>query len=83
MSNNDEITTREALDILGLAHPSSITHLVAEHKLKPSRRMPGKRGAYLFRRAHIERLRDERNTASGCSMNPIGAAAPSPVLEDQ
>ena len=66
MSNNDEITTREALDILGLAHPSSITHLVAEHKLKPSRRMPGKRGAYLFRRAHIERLRDER-AASGAA----------------
>ena len=63
---NDEITTREALDILGLAHPSSITHLVAEHKLKPSRRMPGKRGAYLFRRAHIERLRDER-AASGAA----------------
>lgn len=64
---NDEITTREALDILGLAHPSSITHLVAEHKLKPSRRMPGKRGAYLFRRAHIERLRDERDAASGAA----------------
>ena len=88
---NDEITTREALDILGLAHPSSITHLVAEHKLKPSRRMPGKRGAYLFRRAHIERLRDERNAASGAAMTVacaevtryLGAAAPSPVLEDQ
>ena len=81
---NDEITTREALDILGLAHPSSITHLVAEHKLKPSRRMPGKRGAYLFRRAHIERLRDERDAASGAEETRyLGAAAPSPVLEDQ
>ena len=64
---NDEITTREALDILGLAHPSSITHLVAEHKLKDSRRMHGKCGAYLFSCANIERLRDERNSASGAA----------------
>jgi len=84
MSNNDEITTREALDILGLAHPSSITHLVAEHKLKPSRRMPGKRGAYLFRRAHIERLRDERDAASGAAWPATSVQPqPSPVLEDQ
>ena len=67
MSHSDEITTREALDILGFASPASVTRLVAEHKLKPSRKLPGATGAYLFRRAHIERLRDERNTASGAA----------------
>ena len=81
--NDDEITTREALDILGLAHPSSITHLVAEHKLKPSRRMPGKRGAYLFRRAHIERLRDERDASGAAWPATSVQPQPSPVLEDQ
>lgn len=59
MSNN-EITTREALDILGFAHPSSITRLVAERKLKPSRKLPGATGAYLFRRLDIERLAAKR-----------------------
>lgn len=56
----DEITTREALTILGMADPSSISRFVAERKLKPSRKLPGKTGAYLFRRRDIEALATER-----------------------
>lgn len=57
---SDEITTREALSILGFAHPSSVTRLVAEGKLKPARKLPGKSGAYLFHRRDIDRLAEKR-----------------------
>lgn len=60
---NDEITTREALVILNLAHPSSLTRFVAEGKLTPSRKLPGKSGAYLFRRRDIERFAKQRSAS--------------------
>mgnify|MGYP002136998112 CR=1 FL=1 len=60
--STDEITTREALSILGLADPSSVTRLVAESKLTPSRKLPGKTGAYLFLRSDIEALAATRQT---------------------
>lgn len=60
----DEITTREALEILHLAHPASITRdLVETGKLKPSRKLPGRSGAYLFWRHDIELLAAERASA--------------------
>ena len=64
---DDQITTREALDILGYAHPSTITRFVAEGKLTPARKMPGKRGAYLFHRADINRLNDTLIAARAAS----------------
>lgn len=57
---NDEVTTGEALDILGLSHPSSVTRLVAEGKLAYSRRI-GRN--YLFRRGDVVDLRDQRAAA--------------------
>lgn len=54
----DEITTREALVILGYTEPSTIARYVGYGKLKPSRKLPGKSGAYLFWRHDVERLRD-------------------------
>ena len=56
----DEIASREALDILGYTHVSTIARYVAEGKLTPSRRLPGKTGAYLFWRADVERLREHQ-----------------------
>lgn len=56
----DEVTTKEALKILGLAHPSSVTRMVAEGKLTPSRRLPL---GYLFHRSDIETIRDQRAAA--------------------
>lgn len=52
----DEITSREALELLGLAHPSTISRYVALGKLTPSRKLPGRTGAYLFRRSDVEAL---------------------------
>lgn len=60
MAPTDEITTREALVILRLREPSTISRYVADGKLTPSRKLPGKTGAYMFWRADIERLRDIR-----------------------
>jgi hypothetical protein len=54
-----EITTREALEILNLTDPSTIAKYVKRGKLKPSRKLPGRTGAYLFHRSDVEQLRDE------------------------
>lgn len=56
----DEVTTKEALKILGFAHPSSVTRMVAEGKLTPSRRLSL---GYLFLRSDIEAIRDQRDAA--------------------
>lgn len=63
----DEITTTEALEILGFAHPSSVTRLVAERKLKPSRKLPGKTGAFLFHRRDIEAFAAQRCAQAGAA----------------
>lgn len=59
----DLVTTAEALTILGLASPASITHFVAEGKLTPVRKMPGKNGAFIFARHDIEALALARGAA--------------------
>lgn len=60
----DEITTREALQILGYSEPSTISRYVKLGKLKPSRKLPGRTGSFLFWRADVERLAAERKAAS-------------------
>lgn len=60
----DEVTTREALDILGYAHPSSVTRMVAEGRLTPSRRVGLN---FLFHRSDIVRLAAERAAAKASS----------------
>lgn len=55
----DEVTTREALDILGFSDPSTVSRYVQIGKLTPSRKLPGKTGAYLFLRSDVERLAAE------------------------
>ncbi|HKV67672.1 MAG TPA: hypothetical protein VJN72_06250 [Gaiellales bacterium] len=60
----DEVTAREAMEILGLTNPSTVARYVLERKLTPSRKLPGKTGAYLFWRTDIERYRDQRAEAA-------------------
>lgn len=59
VSQPSEVTTREALEILHLSDPSTIAKYVKRGKLTPSRKLPGKTGAYLFRRSDVERLARE------------------------
>jgi hypothetical protein len=59
----DEITARQALEILDLCDPSTISRYVKAGKLKPSRQLPGPTGARLFWRHDVERLAAEQ--ASG------------------
>ena len=56
----DEITAREALEVLGYSDPSTISRYVALGVLSASRKLPGKTGARLFWRRDVERLRDEQ-----------------------
>lgn len=50
----------EAVEILGLTDRSTVVRMVREHRLVPSRKMPGATGAYLFWRHDILRLAAER-----------------------
>lgn len=56
----DEITTAQATEVLGLTNVSTVARYVYEGKLTPSRKLPGKTGAYLFWRSDVERLRDQQ-----------------------
>ena len=60
----DEVTTREALEILGLGDPSTVSRYVSVGILAPSRKLPGRTGAFLFRRADVERLAAKRAGAA-------------------
>lgn len=61
MTPPDEITTKQAAELLGFTHASTVNRYVAAGKLTPSRQLPGKTGAYLFHRTDVEALRDERD----------------------
>ena len=56
----DEIVTKEVLDLLGLKCPSTISRYVQAGILTPSRKLPGRNGAYLFWRADVLRLAAQR-----------------------
>lgn len=65
MAPTDEITTREALKILGLKNASSISRLVERQKLTPSRTLNvGRHGMFMFWRADVERLAEQRKAAA-------------------
>lgn len=61
MAPTDEITTREALEILGLKNASSISRFVRDKKLTPSRTLDvGRSGVFMFWRQDIVRLAEKR-----------------------
>ena len=60
----DEVTTSEALGILGLKSPSTISRAVTEGRLRPSRKLPGATGPYLFNRADVEAFKASREVAA-------------------
>lgn len=55
----DEITTTEATDLFGFTNRSTVVRMVREHRLTPSRKLPGATGAYMFWRADVLRLAAE------------------------
>ena len=60
----DVVVTREALEILGLKDPSTISRWVQIGKLTPADKLPGRSGAFLFWRADVERLAADLRAAS-------------------
>lgn len=60
----DEITTRQALELLGLTEPSTISRYVVAGKLTPSRKLPGRTGAFMFWRHDVLRLRASRTNGA-------------------
>ena len=60
----DLITTREAMEILGYANPSSIARMVYENKLTPALQMGGKGGSYVFHRSDVLKIAAERAGAA-------------------
>lgn len=59
MPNPDLIPTADAAQILG-CHVRTVHRFVESGDLKPAVRMPGLRGALMFRRADVERLAKRR-----------------------
>ena len=60
--DTDLIGTAEAAEILGV-HRSSVRLFVGWGWLDPVAKGRGARGAFVFRRADVDRLRDERASA--------------------
>lgn len=60
----DEVTTAEALAILNLVSPATISRAVKEGRLTPSRKLPGRTGPYLFRRSDIEAFKAQREAVT-------------------
>lgn len=58
----DLITTAEVAEILGKSVPT-VNRWAAEGRLQPAQKLPGQRGAYLFRRADVEALMDTEASA--------------------
>lgn len=58
MSNEDLLSTAEVARILGRSVPT-VNRWVAQGKLVPAVKFPGARGANLFGRDDVERLRRE------------------------
>lgn len=52
----DLITTAEAAQVLGV-HVATISRMVASGRLTPAVKVPGKRGAFLFRPEDVDALR--------------------------
>lgn len=57
---HDMIGSAEACQVLGGIDRSTLSRWVQLKKLQPVLRLPGARGAMLFRRADVERLARER-----------------------
>lgn len=73
----DEVTTRQALDILGYSHPSTVIRYVREGTLTPTRKLPGVSGTYLFERKDIEKLRDRQASDRAAAQAERAAAGAS------
>ena len=66
-TTSDTITTRQALEILDRSDPSTISRWVSLNRLTPVAKAPGKRGAFFFDRADVERLATELATETGAA----------------
>jgi hypothetical protein len=56
---DDLIGSAETCRILDNIHAATLSRWVTAGRIFPAHKLPGKNGAFLFRRADVERLRDE------------------------
>lgn len=61
---NDLIGSAEACELLGGIDRSTLSRWVAFGKLAPAQQLPGRNGAFLFRRADVEALATETTKAA-------------------
>jgi excisionase family DNA binding protein len=58
MATDDLLTTSEVCDALQVGS-STISRWVADGRLEPARKLPGLRGAFLFRRSDVVAIASE------------------------
>lgn len=58
-TGTDLVGSSESCRILDV-HPATLTRWVAGGTLTPAHKLPGKNGAFLFHRADIERIAEEK-----------------------
>ena len=56
------LTTAEVAELLGITS-SAVVKAVSAGRIKPTRKLPGRTGTYMFRRSDVERLAGERGAA--------------------
>ena len=76
----DLVTSREAMEILNYASPSSIARLVYSGRLIPVHQIGGTNGSYLFDRADIERIAAAR-TSIGALIESAALSTITVILE--
>jgi hypothetical protein len=69
-----EIPSRDVAVILALPDQSSVSRLVRNGKLTPTRKLPGRTGAYLFNKADVLALALERKERLEATAEAIGSA---------
>ena len=61
-SSSADLTTLQACQILGIDR-ATLTRWVADEKIVPTFKFPGRTGGFLFSRADVERLAAEKASA--------------------
>jgi hypothetical protein len=74
-TGDEPCTTREAVTLLAAPDRKTVLRLVESGALVPLHKLPGATGAYLFRRADVLALAEQRAAGLRATLERIGSAS--------